>query len=222
MMNPPALLCPKPAISARSLALPIFSFIALLVVGFLLLAAFDFQPSAVLDAARGTDPLIFLLLMIFLPLAGFPISVFYLYAGAVFPWLNAWLLCSAALAINIAISYPVGIYLLRKPISCWLVGRGYRIPELKETGYFRLVFLVRSIPGVPYAAQNYMLALAGSPFWLYLLLSLSIQSIFAAGMTSVPNMILDPTQRNLLILAGILTLLGIARMGFKLLGKRNN
>jgi uncharacterized membrane protein YdjX (TVP38/TMEM64 family) len=96
----------------------------------------------------------------------------------------------------------------------------YKIPELKDTSHFQLVFLVRSIPGVPYAIQNYMLALARSPFSLYLVLSLSIQSIFAAGMTSVPSMILDPTQRNLLILAGILTLLVIARVIFKLLGKR--
>lgn len=221
-MKHPEHLAPKPAIPVKSLALPVAVFFILIAVGFFLLAAYDFRPGAVLDAARGTNPMIFLGLMILLPLAGFPIAAFYLYAGAAFPWLNAWLICTVALAVNIAISYPIGIWLLRKPIARWMAGRGYSVPELREKGYFRLVFLVRSIPGVPYPVQNYMLALAGAPFWLYWVLSLSIQSIFAAGMTSVPNMILNPSQRNILVLLAILTLLGIARMGFKYLGQRKS
>ncbi len=204
----------------RDGAASVLVFVALIGGGIALLAWHDFDIESLLDTLRATNPLVFLGLMTVLPLVGFPIAVFYLYAGAAFPWPLAWGLCVAALALNMASAYFLGVRLLRRPLSDWLEARGYEIPALRETGHFRLVFIVRAVPAFPFPVQNYLLALAGTPFGLYFALSLAIQATFAAGMTAVPGLLLDPTHRNLFIAAGVIVILVIGRICIRLRGKR--
>ncbi len=94
-----------PSISRTSVGLRIGFFLAILTLGLGCLAYHDFDVPLIIEQARATHPLMFVLLMSLLPLAGFPIAVFYLFAGAAFPWLQAWLLCLAGLAINMATAY---------------------------------------------------------------------------------------------------------------------
>lgn len=182
-------------------------FAGLLVVGFLLLAHHGFDPEAALTAIAGTDPLLCVFAIAVLPLFGFPIAVCYLFAGAAFPWFQAWLVCAAGLAINIAAAYWVGHYLLRRPLTTWLVRRGHTLPQLNELGHFRLIFLVRAVPGVPFPVQNYLLAVVGAPFPLYFFLSWSIQTTIAAGMTALPHLLLEGSRPHLLVAAAILVIL---------------
>lgn len=164
-----------------------FSLMAL--AGLWLLWQVEFEPKRVLDAFDATDPWWFLLWMSVLPWLGFPIAAFYLYAGAAFAWPQAWALCVTALAINIALAHPLAIYALRRPLRTLLTGTRAQLPELNPDNQFRATFLIRGIPGVPFALQNYMLPLLGVRFPVYFLVSWSIQSLFAAGMCAVPVLI---------------------------------
>lgn len=161
----------------------------LFVTGFLLLVWVDFNFKELDALVRGTHPLVFVSLMCILPLAGFPIAAFYLFAGTAFPWWQAILLCSFSLAINISIAYPLSKKLLAVPLIHILSRFRKKLPLLTGENQFRVTFLVRSVPGVPFCLQNYLLPLLGVRFTPYLLISWSIQTVFAAGMAAVPQLV---------------------------------
>jgi uncharacterized membrane protein YdjX (TVP38/TMEM64 family) len=189
----------------------LLSFSLLLGGGLLLLIAIEFDVRRILPLIRDTHPLYFVLLMSTLPLIGLPIAAFYLYAGSVYVWWQAWALCTLALGINISISYPIARYLLASPISVLLAKYERSLPELTEVNQFRVTFLVRAIPGVPYFMQNYILALFGVRFVPYLVISLSIQSIFAAGMAAVPNLVEKTGWVPVAMVAALMLLLLLLR-----------
>ncbi|MDP0501362.1 MAG: VTT domain-containing protein [Verrucomicrobiota bacterium JB022] len=128
------------------------------------------------------DPVWFVVLASLLPIVGFPISLVYLAAGATFPWWMGWLLCSLSLAINLSLSWLLGRLVLRRPITALMQHTGYRLPDISTTNRFRLAFLLRTVPGIPFWAQNFLLALTDLPFFHYWLISWSTQSVLAAGM----------------------------------------
>lgn len=180
--------------------------------GIAVLAWSGFDLERLIATTRTTDPLVFLALMALLPLIGFPISAFYLYAGAAFPLVTAWVLCVTALALNMTGAYFAGAYFLKGPIERWMRRRGYRVPQLKDKGHFRLAVLIRAVPGVPYPLQNYILSLSGCPFVLYLLISLFVQSTIAAGVIAVSTMLIDPEWKELVIVGAIVLVLVASRL----------
>ncbi|CAA6679614.1 MULTISPECIES: TVP38/TMEM64 family protein [unclassified Lentimonas] len=192
----------------------LFIFGLSLAAGLSLLVAIDFDIERILPLIRETRPIYFILMMSVLPLVGFPIAVFYLFAGSAYVWWHAWAFCTLALAINISISYPIARYLLASPISALLSKYDRSLPELTKRNQFRVTFLVRSIPGVPYFIQNYMLAVLGVDFVPYFVISLSIQSIFAAGMAAVPHLVEETGWLPVAMVAGIMGLLLLLRRIF--------
>jgi len=194
-----------------STLLRLLAFLLLLVTGFFLFASVDFDFKRLVDLVRATDPLVFLSLMSLLPLIGFPIAAFYLYAGSAFPWWQAWLLCSLSLAVNISLAYPIARHLLREPLSHILSRYQKRLPTLTAMNQFRVAFLVRSVPGIPFFLQNYLLPLLDIRFGPYFLISWSIQTVFAAGMAAVPHLVDRAGWVPAIIVLFILVLLGIFR-----------
>jgi len=147
---------------------------------------------------------IYFCFVVLLPLVGFPISAFYVFSGMAFPPLEGLLLTSGGLLVNMAIGYWVGRYFLHKPVSHYL-GKTRFNPELiKQRNLTRMTILVRSVPGVPYFMQNYLLALSKVPFWTYLSLSWLIQSLYCAGTIFLTNSGMNfKTPGDALILATI-------------------
>ena len=116
-----------------------------------------------------------------------------------------------ALAINMALAYPLAKSLLKNPVSHFMARYRKQLPNLNEHNQFRITFLVRSIPGVPFFMQNYMLPLIGVRFSRYFIISWSIQTVFAAGMASLPHLI----RHSGWIPAGIIAALVILLLGFR-------
>lgn len=127
-------------------------------------------------------PGLFLLAMSLLPVVGFPISAFYFFAGVVYGWALGIPLCLAALGINMSLSYFFTRTLLRAPLSELVQRRGLELPRVKRATYqFRMTFLLRTVPGPPFPFQNYLLALADIPFWIYLPVSLACQGVIGSA-----------------------------------------
>jgi len=185
------------------------AFALLFVAGLLMLVLADFNISKVDTLIRETHPLLFIGFMCILPLAGFPIAVFYLFAGTAFPWWQATIFCSLALAINISLAYPIALKLLATPLTDILARFSKKLPLLTKENQFRVTFLVRSVPGVPFCLQNYLLPLLGIRFAPYLLISWSIQTVFAAGMAAIPKLVTKAGWIPALIIISILLLLGL-------------
>ncbi len=189
----------------------LLAFLLLLLAGLILFACVGFDFHRLVDLVKATNPLVFAGLMSLLPLIGFPIAAFYLYAGSAFPWWQAWLLCSLSLAVNIALAYPIARHLLREPLSHILSRYQKGLPTLTAMNQVRVAFLVRSVPGIPFFLQNYLLPLLDIRFGPYFLISWSIQSVFAAGMAAVPHLVDRAGWVPAIIVVLILILLGIFR-----------
>jgi len=147
-----------------------------------------------LELVRSPNPWIWLLALCVLPVIGFPIAIFYLHAGLAFGPAVGIPLTWLGLAVNMSLSYAIGAKLFRRPLLAWLTRHGYRVPQLGRLGNFRLVFLMRTIPGPPFPVQNYLLAIAGVPFRAYFVISLLCQGTIAVGMICLGTLLWDWRQ----------------------------
>jgi len=187
-------------------------FTLLLGSGLYALYRLDFDVAALFERSQEVKGWMFVLAMSLLPVAGFPISAFYLFAGFAYGFWEAWAYCLISLAVNMSMSYFVARHLLHGPLTLLLKSRGYNMPNLSEVNQFRFVFLLRTVPGPPYPFQNYLLSLMGIPFGLYLGLSLLTQGTIAAGMVAFGGMIPDEwTLKHLWIGLSILAVFILSR-----------
>ncbi len=103
-------------------------------------------------------------LMAFLPLAGVPISVLCVMAGAKWgPW-NGLAATAAAVSINLILSWLMMRSWLRAPVEKILQKTHYKKPELEKGEYAGVCILTALIPGPSYTVKNYFLSLSNLPF----------------------------------------------------------
>ncbi|MEX0326081.1 MAG: TVP38/TMEM64 family protein [Puniceicoccaceae bacterium] len=154
------------------------------------------------------EPLYFLAFLI-LPAMGVPLTLFYLTAIPVMgdgqPAVAiglAW----TALALNMVLCYVLGRWLLH-PVIEWIVRhRNLTIPKLTPGNEWKVVLAVRLSP-IPYAPQNYILALGHARWRTYLWMSLLIQgSIGLAVMLVGESVLTGGLGYILLALFGLLVL----------------
>ncbi len=124
---------------------------------------------------------IFILLMIFLPLIGFPISSFYLFAGMAYEPIIGFSVASLSLFVNMVIAYVLAsIY--KESFQRLLQKHDILKSAVNQKNLLRLTIIIRAVPGVPYWLQNYLLGVSGVPFHTYIIVSWIVQSTYLAGM----------------------------------------
>ena len=84
-----------------------------------------------------------------LPLIGVPITPLLVLAGATFELIPALLGCALSIAINLALSYGLARYGLRKPLTRLLAHRRYHLPRFEKRNAIRSMIVIRLLPGVP-------------------------------------------------------------------------
>lgn len=196
-----------------SITLRLGVFVLLLGMGIYAFYRLDFDVAALFAHSQNVPAWVFVLAMSFLPVAGFPIAAFYLFAGFAFDFWSGWAYCFIGLAVNMSLSYWVARHLLHRPLTVLLNRRGYALPKLSEVNQFRFVFLLRTIPGPPFPLQNYLLSLIGIPFSLYLSVSLLTQGTIAAGMVACGGLLPEKlTLGHLWVGLGILMILVLGKL----------
>jgi len=123
----------------------------------------------------------FVLAFVLLPAFGFPISLFYLTVGAVFPTpalslAVAW----GCMSLNTALAYWVA-RVLAHPVERLLRRRGYPLPHLPDSAQWRAIVLLRASP-LPVLMQSWLLALGGARFLPYMVFGLPVEVLVAAGL----------------------------------------
>lgn len=164
-----------------------------------------FDLEALIGKAENTRPEYFFLAMSFLPLVGFPISAFYLFAGIAFYWPSAVALALGAIAMNLLLSYAITHSLLKKPLEALLTKAGYTLPKIPRNHQIKTIVLIRLMPIAPFFVQNYLLALGGTHFWPYLLLSIVLQGLIGASIILIGQSLLGSGSQVLIL--GMATLL---------------
>lgn len=103
-----------------------------------------------------------------LPVFGFSVAIVYLVTGARFGGPLGMCLIAVAIAFHLAASYWISQSWLRDRLESMLSKRGHHLPHVPEGEERSLTLLAALVPGLPYAARNYLLALAGVPFPVYM------------------------------------------------------
>lgn len=138
-----------------------------------------------LDFARENgDPFAFLIVMgvgCAFPLS---LSLCYLFAGAAFPFFEAWALCILGLFISSSIGFFFGRFLVPENSLESLAGR-FKIGRVKTLGLANVNFFVRAVPGIPYFLQNIILGGMRTPFAMYAAVNLAVQGAIAAAMVYI-------------------------------------
>lgn len=135
---------------------------------------------------RAQGPVTFFVALAVLPAVGAPASPFTLTAGSAFGqqlgigWVVV--LTVAAITFNMALTYALARWVLRKWLERWLQRFGYKLPKLETGDLTDLTILLRVTPGTPFPVQNYLLGVAGVPFGRYILVSTVVMGIYTAAL----------------------------------------
>jgi uncharacterized membrane protein YdjX (TVP38/TMEM64 family) len=145
--------------------------------------------SEVIGFCRSGGPGLYFTAMAILPVFGFSLFAFVASAGPIFApvmGIGPVIACGiAALAANVTLSYLLARYALRPSALRWTRRQGWRLPDARRCGAWEMALLVRLIPGPPFGLQSCVLALAGTPFGIYLPTSVAIPSVYFCGMVCV-------------------------------------
>lgn len=109
-----------------------------------------------------------------------PISPFYLAAGPLFGISTSIVWIGIGVALNQAAAYFLASGVMRPVIARQLGRMGYSIATVASAeDQWLFTFLLRAVPGVPYALQNWILGLAGIERLRYFVISWPIQMMYA-------------------------------------------
>lgn len=168
-----------------------------LLASFLLLLFFlpgDPQDWIAFFVSRDTRPWLFLVLMVLLPLVGFPITPFLLLVGLKFgPW-RGLAITAGIFGVHLVISYLLTHSLLRPVLWKILAQTRYELPEIhhRRRVPFSLIFM--AVPGLPYAVKNYALALLKVPLRVYLPIAWGVNLLLAVPFVGLGHSIIANPQ----------------------------
>ncbi|MEO6036180.1 MAG: VTT domain-containing protein [Verrucomicrobiota bacterium] len=182
---------------------------AVCVVAFI--AAFAFiDTKALHDWAQTVNPWVVFALMAFLPVVGGPVSLLFAIGGARFGPVGGLFAAAAAIAINLLLTYWMTKSVLQRPIAALFKKTKYKIPQVPKGEYVSVTLLTALVPGLPYAAKNYLLVLAGVPFRVYFWACLPAHFFHASLAILFGGMTKDLTKGKIIFLVAyalVITLL---------------
>ena len=155
------------ASKSRAKNTQIFWIVSIVCVALFAVAFFFVDPKAVHEWAQKVPGWIVFLLMALTPVVGAPVSVLFVVGGAKFGTTGGLIAAGFAIAINLLLTYAMTRYVLRRPIAAFFNKTKYKIPQVPKGESISISLLTALVPGLPYAAKNYLLVLAGALFRVY-------------------------------------------------------
>jgi uncharacterized membrane protein YdjX (TVP38/TMEM64 family) len=142
---------------------------------------------------NAVPPLLYFVAFALLPAIGFPLTLFYLTAipvlGGTHPMI-AILLAWTAVSLNMTLTNLLARSVLHPAIEWVIRHRHLSIPKIQPTNEWKIVLATRLSP-VPFALQNYLLALGHARWRNYLGLSMLVQGSIGLAMMLVGESILS-------------------------------
>jgi uncharacterized membrane protein YdjX (TVP38/TMEM64 family) len=146
------------------------------------------------------NPLAVLPLMAVLPIAGFPISVVYLVAGAKFGPLWGGVVVAAVTTVHLLGTYLIARSFLRGPLQRFIERRHAHLPHIPEDEQAAVCVIAALVPGLPYVMRNYLLALADVRLRYYVGVCLPIYVARSYVTILLGDMSSDPSRTKIIIL----------------------
>lgn len=169
-----------------------------------------------------SGPVPFFIALALLPAIGFPTTPFFVLAGALYGVWTALIGCALAIAANQALCYWISHSALRPWIERAMARTRYRIPDFAgaPAGAMRFTILLRIAPGLPTFLKNYVLGLAGVPFWIYFWVSFLFTGLYAVSFVVLGESIFDRDYDTAGVAIGVLVVLGLAVAWYRLRHKK--
>lgn len=155
-------------------------------------------------------PILLILAIAVLPLAGMPVSVLFVIGGIAYGIMPACIYAMLGITLNNILGYMIAARWFHQPVAHLMARRGWQIPQLSRHDLFKVIIAFRLTPGFPLTVQNYLLGLAKVHFSTYLSASFVIQIIPVTGFVITGGSLFD--GRWGLILLGLCLLLAAALM----------
>ncbi len=167
----------RPLLKKTYIVILLITAAALAVTGIYLAVHFGLFQDIISIINEDLSTPLFIVLMVVLPVVGFPISIFLIIAGIKFGVLYSILLWLMILPFHTTIAFLAAKSL--RPLLEKILGNtfGYTVPAIPhdKEGLFSFIFL--AIPGIPYAGKNYLLPLAGVSFRYCVMMNCIVQSV---------------------------------------------
>ncbi len=164
-------------------------FIVFLTVLFLIVRRFPVQP--VVEAIRGMGTLPFFTGMALLPVIGFPVTPFYLLAGATFGIWTSLAGTAISQAINLVLAYWLARRYLRGVIQKLVKRWRDEIPQVQPKNHVNFTILVKITPGPPNFIKSFILGLARIPFAIFFIVSWPTTMGYAIGVIIFGDSLVD-------------------------------
>jgi len=129
---------------------------------------------------REAGPIPFFIALAILPAVGFPITPFYLLAGATYGTVLALTGSALGLTANLTLCYWIAHSGLRRLLERWLARTSYEMPRVRRDQALMFALLVKLMPGIPTFVKNYLIGLSGLRFPLYFSISFAFSFVFGA------------------------------------------
>jgi uncharacterized membrane protein YdjX (TVP38/TMEM64 family) len=142
-------------------------------------------------------------LMALLPVAGFSVAVVYLVAGIKFGPILGGVAVAGATALHLLLTHWICQTVLRGPLQRMLERRHHRLPHVPEGENISVAAMAALIPGLPYFARNYLLALTDVPLRVYFWVCLPIYVVRSYIVILLGDLGTDVNRRTFIILVAV-------------------
>jgi uncharacterized membrane protein YdjX (TVP38/TMEM64 family) len=157
-------------------------------------------------------PVTFFASMALLPALGFPLTPFFVMAGATFGSRVGLVGSAIALSLNLGLCYWIARSGLRRTLLSILDRFDYQIPDFEQRsqGMLRFVVIVKMTPGLPGFVKNYVLGLVGVPFWTFFIASMAFTGLYAFALVVLGESLQQHELSHTLIIAAVIVVLAVA------------
>lgn len=190
------------------IAIALLALVAL--VWFLIAHRGELNRETLVNYGQGLHPVWFIAAFLFLPLLGFPLSIFLLLAGVRFGISGGMAVAAVAVFFHHFAAYRLAHGLFRDRVRHRLARSGHAIPPIDPKHRIWFTALFAAIHGPPYAPKLYLLALTDIPFRIYLWVGAPVYLAFCILPVGAGSAVMNfnPTWLYIIVGASAILLLG--------------
>lgn len=155
------------------------------------------------DILTGFNWAVVFVLMATLPVVGFSVTVVYLVAGAKFGPVLGGAAVAGATAVHLLATFWICQTVLRERLRRFLARRHHELPQVPEGESVSVAMMAVLVPGLPYFARNYLLALTDVPLRVYFWVCLPLYVARSYVTILLGDLGTSPDRETLLILAAV-------------------
>lgn len=163
----------------------------------------DYTLQSITATIASFNALVVFVLMAILPVVGFSVSVVYIVAGVKFGPILGGAAVAGATAAHLVLTHWICRSVLRERLQRFLARRNHHLPHVPAGENGSIAAMAALVPGLPYFARNYLLALTDVPLRTYFWICLPIYVARSYVAILLGDFGGEPDRETLLLLGAV-------------------